>query len=554
MNMLEKITQDEMSYFHRRCVECGEASSYTASARDILSSVWAVQKEKLFHLFGDELILSKEVDFEASDALFATRFNERMVYDCDSAISAFLRALSNRINAWNIYQMNGSYDLSYFIERLDGNILASNRMPYAMNGILPNDVKINAPAGAKVIRVLGKYAEAYGLQNEFEAFRLEHSQILNTKKFTGELCISIHPLDFSTMSDNDNDWGSCMSWWDEGEYRAGTIEMMNSNCVVVAYLRDTKRSIDNGQWNSKKWRELFVITEDLIAGIKGYPYQSSMLEMEVINWLRELAVSAWGIDYAEPAEKQVKGTYNELDEFGKTYHFTTDTMYNDFRHRNDAGTHLIATNPKSENEHIDVYYSGPRQCMACGSLHGDYEHEGSLCCDDCAYPDASNRQYCSDCGYCLHYTDEQYWLDGECYCSSCYNELCTDDFFMREKFNHNNATQVYIVPDLEKFKEVCNAHNKKIDIWRFESFELALHNYTLPNYIDTPEWQEIFGEAKPEVVQGVPFCSYYVMPLSAFVDGQDNDTTRDFMDYHCLNNIFTEDYKKYTDQALADAM
>ena len=38
------------------------------------------------------------------------------------------------------------------------------------------------------------------------------------------------------MSDNNSGWESCMSWRNNGCYRRGTVEMMNSPYVIVAYL------------------------------------------------------------------------------------------------------------------------------------------------------------------------------------------------------------------------------------------------------------------------------------------------------------------------------
>ena len=91
---------------------------------------------------------------------------------------------------------------------------------------------------------------------EFEDFRIKHSRILSEKEFIGRLSLSIHPLDFMTMSDNDSDWSSCMSWRTCGSYRRGTVEMMNSPCVVVAYLSASKPMVlDRGshfKWNIKK--------------------------------------------------------------------------------------------------------------------------------------------------------------------------------------------------------------------------------------------------------------------------------------------------------------
>ena len=76
----------------------------------------------------------------------------------------------------------------------------------------------------------------YFAADEWEEIRLAHSQIFNTNKMTGTLCLSIHPLDYATASDNDNGWSSCMSWRDDGCYRMGTVEMMNSPMVICAYF------------------------------------------------------------------------------------------------------------------------------------------------------------------------------------------------------------------------------------------------------------------------------------------------------------------------------
>ena len=74
-----------------------------------------------------------------------------------------------------------------------------------------------------------------------------------------------------TMSDNANNWSSCMRWTDRsggvdhGDYCAGTLECMNSPYIIIAYLHNPKHSFElslydcnDWQWNSKQWRELFI--------------------------------------------------------------------------------------------------------------------------------------------------------------------------------------------------------------------------------------------------------------------------------------------------------
>ena len=75
------------------------------------------------------------------------------------------------------------------------------------------------------------------LKREVEDFRIYISQLLNTRAFTGNLCISIHPLDYITMSDNSYGWTSCMSWLKKGNYAGGTVEMMNSDNAYILKVK-----------------------------------------------------------------------------------------------------------------------------------------------------------------------------------------------------------------------------------------------------------------------------------------------------------------------------
>ena len=141
----------------------------------------------------------------------------------------------------------------------------------------------------------------------------ECSRVRNTAEINANLCLSIHPLDYMTASYNDNNWHSCMNWL-QGEYRRGVIEMMNSKCVVVAYLESAHDKLtfygaDVHYWNSKKWREFFIVRPNYITGIKGYPYWNRNLEDTVLFWLKDLykdvfsgkysnSISVWSYDNA----------------------------------------------------------------------------------------------------------------------------------------------------------------------------------------------------------------------------------------------------------------
>lgn len=115
----------------------------------------------------------------------------------------------------------------------------------------------------KAIEQVCKLFDIYNYQDDLKEARLAYSRALNDKKIKGTLCLSIHPLDYMTMSDNDYGWQSCMNWRLGGCYHAGTIEMMNSPSVIVAYIEGTRDwypvPTPNKKWSNKKWRELFII-------------------------------------------------------------------------------------------------------------------------------------------------------------------------------------------------------------------------------------------------------------------------------------------------------
>lgn len=278
----------------------------------------------------------------------------------------------------------------------------SVKIPYGTDG---DYIKISK--GDKTMKALGKIIHTIfpDLVDEFEEFRIRVSQITNQSSLSGDLCISIHPLDFMTMSDNSSNWSSCMNWRNKGEYRCGTVEMMNSCSVVVAYLKSDTETLTrkNCKWNSKKWRSLFIVTNGAIVSVKGYPYQNETLTKTVLEWLKELydknLVGTWFDPLVDtlgnPCELHML-TDDELDMF------KTDNMYNDFGTTDHYGYITPAF------MRMDEYnYSGILNCMSCGEMWDADRYDARLCkvnCDDCLPIDEDED-----------YDDEDYqWDEYEC--------------------------------------------------------------------------------------------------------------------------------------------
>lgn len=277
--------------------------------------------------------------------------------------------------------------------------------------------------GCKAIKALSKLSSIFNI-NDFEEFQIEYSQIFNEKNLTGTLSISVHPLDYLTMSDNECGWDSCMAWMNEGDYRMGTVEMMNSPYVVVAYLESKKPMTwtEAGQpyeWNNKKWRELFIFSKDCIVPIKGYPYNNEALESTVIYWLRDLAADlGWEYKntlymfFGDHADNLTPESNKDEEEVNYPVKFTCNTMYNDLGNK-DRNFIFIGKN-RIKGQKLSINFSGPAECMNCGERITDVDDPMSVICREC-----SGYVKCADCGSYIREEDAT-WIDGRAYCYDCY--------------------------------------------------------------------------------------------------------------------------------------
>ena len=138
------------------------------------------------------------------------------------------------------------------------------------------------------------------------------------------------------MSDNDCGWHTCMSWFHDGEFRLGTIEMMNSPYVVVTYLTAKEDMIltEDFYWNNKKWRELFIVTDKVISEIKSYPYVNRALTKYALNWLKDLAENYYDFSSSKITEIKDGDEIVSGSDFSCDIYFDTDRMYNDIKRDN----------------------------------------------------------------------------------------------------------------------------------------------------------------------------------------------------------------------------
>ena len=456
----------------------GASSHGDFSDCDFFLRLWAQSKNMyLRRMFGDQLILERDFSYTRSEdeieedirKMFcqgygrknrlAKEFKNNFLTFCDSA-QGYEAVKCEHFSHNSLYSLISTDSLMDNCYRGDEFTIT-----------LPNGKDYKVRYGAKIMRVLGKIANAFNISG-FEDFRICHSMAIGQKKMTGKMCLSIHPLDYITMSDNDCGWESCMSWRNEGGYRQGTVEMMNSPSVIVAYLasdEDFQPLNDNKHfWNNKKWRQLFIIDHNVIIGVKEYPFENRELSTVAAEWIKELAKTAWNWTYGnfftyltETAEDEDLRLYQDhLSEEKNGFIIEVDCgyMYNDFGCANNG--HLVALNPNIDEEDIEtreysyykqilpIAYSGMAECVICGNKHIDLDNESCLACEEC-----QTLHRCDCCGDVLY--SEPYEVDGMILCESCYNVRAITCDICNETHYEDTMERVYIIPRLSNETKIA---------------------------------------------------------------------------------------------------
>lgn len=430
MTPYEALTAQDKEYITEYIEKWGGINSpiKLKAPLDYILREWNKSKQTLFNIFGEKLMLEKEIQVEDGD-------NKK------------IREINNYLNSTNpgtdfinsvrkLFTFNGAYfeDTYATYNLTQAKQLFTNRVAEEFSYRNKDNKVIKVPVGAKVMRVLQKIAKEFDLP-DFEIFRNHISRITEIRKSKIKFTLSIHPLDYMTMSDNANGWESCMNWTQgPGSYRAGTIEMMNSPMVVVAYITTKPYYPANTsiEWTSKSWRELIIVHPNTICSVKSYPYYNISFDKALVNWLADLAEekTEWRYNRKKPQESLESCSYIEAwqDKEDKDNHFlldfATNEMYNDFGNTDNYGIFSINP-PDNKYRTFTINYSGLMTCMCCGEDGYWSDDTETVICEDC-----EPSTYCYCCGERINANDA-IEVDGEWVCEDCYNDLhrcmCCED-------------------------------------------------------------------------------------------------------------------------------
>lgn len=478
--MINLITKEELnkleSYRNRYAIwESADPVCDSNPIEDILIE-WQEAKKDLFTLFGNKLILSKPLTFTKviedvkEDMAYMVNTANPKTYSSHYAVS-FVKAFED----W-VHNVIPSEDRWKAHSLIYSSTLAEGHYSFLdpLNIPMPNGTTFTIKKdNMKIMKILGKIADAYQLDG-YEEFRICHSIILNDKTLNGTLNLTIHPLDFVLMSEEtDSGWSSCMSWENYREFRQGSVEMMNSPCVVLATLTNER--------GEKHWRQNFIINKDLIVAVKGYPWQNDYLTNASLYWLKELAEKNWGCRFttSEPLPYKNNHFGNELEAW-----FFCNEMYNDI------GTYTkgFISTTVDKSKPYNLNFSGKSQCMWCGLINAEILSPSFLCCSDC-----DTTKVCADCQAPIDSWSGGYDTEHGLICEDCFNEKY---FFCQkcetaEEFDSRNKVNIIFAYDPKSGEAetattplyLCLDCQKDYTIYEDLYYNRYVFYYELPDYL-----------------------------------------------------------------------
>ena len=354
---------------------------------------------------------------------------------------AFSSDLERTMNPYEVTRFGGwlyDYDTTYYISehipedikkqaREDGNTCLPDSMygvfnnfkSYAAEQFMSEETAkalleifpfCHARKGKKTSRVINEICTYLGYTKhpEYNRRYANFANALSPIKYTRHTILSIHPMDFLTMSFG-NSWTSCHTIDKRnkrrvpgdtysGMHSTGTLSYMLDGVSMIFYTVDTDYKGTDFWTQPKIDRQMFHFSEDKLVQGRLYP-QSNDGDGSAYTPYRNIVQNILSIIFDFPNLWTVqKGTGP-----ASRYILTRGTHYADYCYSD--GCTLSCIKGK-DNEHSFIVGHNPI-CIECGEEHDG--HNNISCC---------TRVRCRHCGYEVD-RSEAIEIDGNLYCCDC---------------------------------------------------------------------------------------------------------------------------------------
>lgn len=262
----------------------------------------------------------------------------------------------------------------------------------------------SVPLGSKLTKAATTFITSPNSKLKLNFFQNKYSEILSKSRVAGNFYLSIHPLDFLSMSHNTYRWRSCHAL--NGDYASGSLALMLDKSTIVAYIAPEEHAkvFNQEEWTNKKWRALVHLSDDNEAFIISKHYPFALANMDIL--IQESMSSIFNREY--------KHTDNKLNI--KTNQIA-DVAFIDARRAGDKARFIT----DRENEETVIYIAENVNCLHCNHETSYIEQSFEMACADCKTEEEYDC-YCDNCGDGL-YESEAYFTNVSCRCEYCHGEF-----------------------------------------------------------------------------------------------------------------------------------
>lgn len=251
--MIKKVDKKRLKVLLSTSASLGEKMRHVVTNEVVNQylKLWAEAKYEFYLLMGRELTMSQDIEVEVTT----------------DEIKLQKKELTTKFPKYAIYIDNMPW--SYFkTNEIDNNYLP-NCCSYGSKYFTGKGMK------------LSKFFSQFFQDNEFD---IEFSKILQDKKISSTIHISIDPYDYLTSSINQHGWKSCHRITD-GEWGTGSVSYMLDQTTLVAYRAKPNTSFDYNFWgfkfkgNSKQFRQLIYFDKASCNILFGRQYPNGNKEV-----------------------------------------------------------------------------------------------------------------------------------------------------------------------------------------------------------------------------------------------------------------------------------
>ena len=370
---------------------------------------------------------------------FIEKFGNKLIWESPEPVSFPLlsedkeRKLDNFINSVVLYRYD-NYALARFLqEERDG----------FFDNITINEYRTDdgviIPKGMKLLKSF-KFFEKN--ERTLDDLQTTASRLIQENKVEGKFCISVHPLDFISCSENQYRWRSCHAL--DGEYRSGNLSYMCDKTTVICYIKgDEDVKLPNFPpyvpWNNKKWRMWLYLSDEHNALMAGRPYPftiSGVLEYARRMFFEQLGFAEWRWSkwhHDMLSNYEFKDGTNEYvpmrdilimnGKFVSRWDIVKDQSnlhYDDLLKSSYYTPWYCWRTTTKEDIMFSVGSEVP--CLHCDEDNNIYSPEAMLC-EHCWNEIGSDYEYCCHCDT-RHHRDDMYYVQGDWVCTRCFDEYC----------------------------------------------------------------------------------------------------------------------------------